>query len=64
VTAGAVVPERGVYVTPECRVGRADPAFRHGCPSCAAPGYQHPVLGWVPVPCACVCHTEGEGVAG
>ncbi|MFC1416382.1 hypothetical protein [Streptacidiphilus cavernicola] len=46
------------YVTPECRVGHEHPGFRHGCPSCRAPGYQHPVLGWMPVPCACTCHTE------
>jgi hypothetical protein len=43
-------------LTPECRVGRTEPGFRHGCPACPAPGYQHPVLGWMPVSCACACH--------
>jgi hypothetical protein len=46
------------YVTPECKVGRKHPGFRHGCPSCQAPGYKHPVLGWVKVPCACPHHAE------
>ncbi|MFC1409631.1 hypothetical protein ACEZCY_25635 [Streptacidiphilus sp. N1-12] len=48
------------YLTPECRVGRVDTDFRHGCPSCQAPGYYHPVLGWMPVPCECDCHSEEE----
>lgn len=30
-----------------------------GHQKCEAPGYQHPVLGWMPVPCTCTCHTEG-----
>ena len=47
------------YLTPECRIGRTDPDFRHGCPSCRAPGYQHPVLGYTPVPCGCTCHPDG-----
>ena len=38
---------------------RTDPDFRHGCPSCRAPGYQHPVLGYTPVPCGCTCHVDG-----
>lgn len=53
----ATVPHPGPYITPECRVGRTDPGFRHGCPACRAPGYRHPVLGWVKVECACEHHT-------
>lgn len=55
VTALAVHPND--YLTPECSVGRTKPAFRHGCPSCPAPGYLDPVLGWCPRPCACEHHT-------
>ena len=51
-------PEPRGYLTPECRVGRTRPTFRHGCPSCQAPGYHHRALGWVTVPCACECHTR------
>ena len=47
-------------LTPECRVGRTRPDFRHGCPACTAPGYQHPVLGWMPVDCACDCHHAAD----
>jgi hypothetical protein len=53
-------PYPETYMTPECSVGRTDPDFRHGCPACPAPGYQHPVLGWTPWPCACTCHAEKE----
>lgn len=45
-------------LTPECRVGRLEPSFRYGCPACPAPGYQHPVLGWLAVPCVCECHRD------
>lgn len=53
----AVRPPRG-YVTPECFVGalQPDPEWPGGHPKCRAPGYTHPVLGEVPVPCACECH--------
>lgn len=51
-------PTADTYVTPECAVGREHPGFKHGCPSCPAPGYQHPVLKWVKVECACPHHTE------
>jgi hypothetical protein len=51
------------YLTPECHVGRTDPEFEHGCPSCRAPGYQHPVLGWMPIPCTCTCHTGPDADA-
>jgi hypothetical protein len=57
-TPATAVPYGRPYVTPECRVGYGNPMFRHGCPACFAPGYQHPVLGWVVVECACPHHTE------
>jgi hypothetical protein len=48
------------YMQPECAVGHKHPGFRHGCPACPYPGYQHPVLGWVPKPCACAHHQAEE----
>ncbi|MHA6759820.1 hypothetical protein [Streptacidiphilus sp. PAMC 29251] len=56
-TAPTALQKPEPYVTPECSVGRTDPTWRHGCPMCQAPGYQHPVLGWMPVSCACPHHT-------
>lgn len=47
-----------VYLTPSCRAGKRNPAFPFGHNDCNAPGYQHPVLGWVAVPCGCECHDE------
>lgn len=47
------------HLTPQCTVGRMDPGWPHGCPACQAPGYEHPVLGWVPVECDCEHHAEG-----
>jgi hypothetical protein len=52
------VPYGRPYITPECREGYTNPDFRHGCRTCLAPGYQHRVLGWVKVECACPHHTE------
>lgn len=46
------------YLTPECREGQRNPAWPGGCPTCKAPGYQHPDLGWMEVPCACPHHTQ------
>ena len=46
--------------TPQCTVGQLyEPGWRDGCPACKAPGYEHPVLGWMDIPCACPHHTEG-----
>ncbi|MFC1416390.1 hypothetical protein [Streptacidiphilus cavernicola] len=44
------------YLQSECLVGHKDPGFVHGCRTCPYPGYQHPVLGWQPRPCACPHH--------
>ena len=47
-------------LTPQCQVGQLyEPGWRDGCPACKSPGYQHPVLGWIDIPCACHHHTEG-----
>ncbi len=47
-------------LTPQCQVGLLyEPGWRDGHPACRAPGYKHGVLGWVTIPCACQCHTEG-----
>lgn len=54
-------PYPAAYVTPECAVGRSDPTFKHGCPSCPAPGYTGPHLGRVDIPCACAHHTDQDG---
>ncbi|MHA6762056.1 hypothetical protein [Streptacidiphilus sp. PAMC 29251] len=57
-TALAAPQKPEPYLTPECSVGHKDPTWRHGCPMCQAPGYQHPILGWTAVECACTCHTK------
>lgn len=62
-TAPAAGAKPTGYLTPECAVGRTEPDFRFGCPKCSAPGYQHPVLGWMPVPCVCACHATEEATA-
>lgn len=46
-------------MTPQCTVGLLyEPGWKDGCPACKSPGYQHPVLGWLKIPCACPHHTE------
>ncbi|WP_042400385.1 hypothetical protein [Streptacidiphilus carbonis] len=47
-----------VYLTPSCRSGKRDPNFPYGHSHCNAPGYEHPALGWIDVPCGCDCHTK------
>ena len=59
-TTTTATSKPAAYITPQCRGGRLEPDFQFGCPKCEAPGYQHPVLGWMPVPCACTCHTTEE----
>ncbi|QMU78582.1 hypothetical protein GXW83_25615 [Streptacidiphilus sp. PB12-B1b] len=48
------------YLTPNCRTA-AHPGvpddWKYGHPACEHPGYRHPALGWVPVLCACACHS-------
>ena len=47
-------------MTPQCQVGRLyEPGWKDGCPACQYSGYEHKVLGWVAIPCACPHHTEG-----
>ncbi len=47
-------------MTPQCQVGRLyEPDWRDGCLACQYPGYQHPVLGWIDIPCACSHHAAG-----
>jgi hypothetical protein len=48
------------YLTPSCTTGLAYPDSPLGHPDCNAPGYEHPVLGWVAIPCECPCHTATE----
>lgn len=52
------------YLSPNCKTA-LDPYvpddWPDGHPKCGYPGYQHPLLGWMPIPCTCVCHTEGSG---
>lgn len=57
-TAEQVVPDG--YLTPACRAGLRRPDWEFGHCTCEAPGYQHPVLGWMDVPCVCACHTPTE----
>jgi hypothetical protein len=47
------------YSTPACRVGGDRWPDLHR--QCRAPGYQHRILGWVPIRCACSCHAAAEG---
>ena len=50
-------PGQAAEVTPQCQVGALYPDFEPGCSNCRSPGYQHPVLGWMLIPCACPHHT-------
>jgi hypothetical protein len=46
-------------MTPQCTVGQLyEDDWPDGHPACRAPGYQHEVLGWIDIPCACPHHTE------
>lgn len=52
-------PAPAVELTPQCQVGQLyEPGWRDGHPACKAPGYEHPVLGWIDIPCACPHHAE------
>lgn len=66
-TPTAPVRERhsSPYLTVNCWITQqpGTPAdWPDGHAKCEAPGYQHPVLGWMPVPCTCTCtcHTTGQ----
>ena len=48
------------YKTPNCDLDDVPWDWPYAHPKCHYPGYQDPALGWVPVNCACQCHTAEE----
>lgn len=53
----------GQYLSPNCRTallpGVPDD-WVDGHPKCGYPGYEHPILGFMAIPCTCPCHTDGS----
>lgn len=51
---------RLAYLSPNCAAAQ-DPYVPddspEGHPKCGFPGYRHPILGWMAIPCTCSCHT-------
>ncbi len=57
-TAMADRPRPDTETTPQCQVGALYPHLDFGCAGCKSPGYTHPALGWLDIPCACPHHDE------
>jgi hypothetical protein len=58
-------PAEDRVLSPNCRTAlhpNTPDGWPYGHPACLAPGYRHPLLGWMKVACTCECHTP-DGAA-
>jgi hypothetical protein len=66
VTAPTVTPPRQApredqVLSPHCRTAlhpNTPDDWPYGHPACQAPGYRHPVLGFMKIACTCECHDD------
>lgn len=52
-------PAKPKILSPNCLTAihpRTPPGWAYGHGACQAPGYRHPILGFMKVTCECECH--------